>query len=346
MSKRPQASQRIKIRNKSRIIYRDLEGKFISKAQYEELRKRLQGDLAQTPQGTTEPSSITESNAAAKRKVSPSSEASFTNTVEDTTSKRTRPKESTGTEALHTAGNMRSGGTDIKGQDVKIGGDAVGRDKKSVHKGDIHHFRNLLVNTKPNDFSEKVRAKFLRLLGDNAVRREMQKDIDSERQTGRRLSFNSSNLNDLPLNKMVLHDADFVGAKLRNCKLTQADLRNADFRDADLTQAQLQGAILDGANLSNAIMIDADLSDATLRGTRLHGTNLEDSILNQSDLSEAVASSATSFDRLKWQKRNCLGQICSLSIFEQRSFTMLTYREPIFSMPISAGCTPKAQTFA
>lgn len=76
-------------------------------------------------------------------------------------------------------------------------------------------------------------------------------------------------LDDLPLDRVDLHDLDAAGASLRRTRLRDADLRDAVLRGADLRDADLRGACLDRA----------DLTGALVQGTLIDGAHLTGAIL-------------------------------------------------------------------
>ena len=97
------------------------------------------------------------------------------------------------------------------------------------------------------------------------------------------------------------HDANLLGADLRDADLRganlwNADLQGADLRDADLRGANLWGADLWDANLQGADLLDADLQRANLRNAGLRGANLRGANLLGADLRNADLRNANLLD--------------------------------------------------
>lgn len=115
-------------------------------------------------------------------------------------------------------------------------------------------------------------------------------------------------LNNLNLDKCILHIKDLYRANLRRCSFRYASLILSNLCFANLYEANLEGAILisvnlenaflDKANLKNAILTGANLKNATLASSNLErasleGVNLLEANLRKSNLLEANLEGAS-----------------------------------------------------
>jgi uncharacterized protein YjbI with pentapeptide repeats len=95
------------------------------------------------------------------------------------------------------------------------------------------------------------------------------------RSTRIAVGFESS----ISLNNVDLGNSVFLGADMREAKLTSVNATEADFTVTDLRKANLTQGIFDSANfigsdMRGALLGGASLSDAQLHGARLEGTDL------------------------------------------------------------------------
>ena len=75
------------------------------------------------------------------------------------------------------------------------------------------------------------------------------------------------------LDRSILQQADFRGARLGGARLTDANLNATDLSGADLTRATLERADLRGANLQRARLVETNLSQADLSGCMVYGAS-------------------------------------------------------------------------
>ena len=105
-------------------------------------------------------------------------------------------------------------------------------------------------------------------------------------------NLQEANLQGVSLEEAILEEANLRGARLQNARLNSAYLGRANLRDAKLQGADLSNAYLYEAILLSANLSGADLSRAKLQSANLSGANLSGAILRSANLTYADLSLA------------------------------------------------------
>jgi uncharacterized protein YjbI with pentapeptide repeats len=100
-------------------------------------------------------------------------------------------------------------------------------------------------------------------------------------------NLSKADLDEAKLSEASLSGANFSKANLGRANLSGSDLSGANLSKADLNEAKLINAKLTDANLNEAKLIGADLSKSKFMGAKLINANLNDANLSNADLSNA-----------------------------------------------------------